>query len=71
MAFFLGIGLLQYCLGHSSLGYPNINVIFHTKLFNFNFLYMYVYILFIHKHITASSGLKQAAGYLYSYISAF
>lgn len=25
---------------------------------------MYVYILFIHKHVTASSGLKQAVGYL-------
>lgn len=71
MAFFLGIGALHYCLGHSSLPHPNINVIFHVKLFNFNFLFMCVYILFIHKHATASSGLKQAVGYLYSYISSF
>lgn len=62
MAFFLGINILQYYLGHRSLAHPNINVIFLTKLFNFNFLFMYVYILFIHKHVTASSGLKQAVG---------
>lgn len=53
-----------YWLGHPSLAYPSINVIFHTKLFYFNFLFICVYISFIHKNVTASSGLKQAVGYL-------